>query len=73
MGHKRRGPGGNRGHAQAGALSAWEVYRKATIDDVSSARNRLHHYANDTDEPAPGFVEAADLLDAACDALGGAE
>ena len=73
MGQKRRSPRGAGNVAQAGGLSAWEVYRKATLDDVSSARKRLHHYANGSDEPAPGSVEAADHLDAARDALGGAE
>ena len=73
MGRKRRSPHRAGNATQAGGLSVWEVYRSATLDDVSSARSRLHHYANGTDEPAPGAVEAADLLDAACDALGGGE
>lgn len=73
MGQKRRSPRVAGNVAQAGGLSAWEVYRKATLNDVSSARSRLHQYANGTDAAAPGSVEAADLLDAARDALGGDE
>lgn len=73
MGHKRRSPHGAGNATLAGGLSVWEVYRSATLDDVASARDRLTHYANETDEPAPGSVEAADLLDAARDALGGGE
>lgn len=73
MRQKRRSPREAGNVTQAGGLSAWEVYRKATLDDVASARGRLTSYANETDTPAPGAVEAADLLDAARDALGGAE
>ena len=71
MGQKRRSPRGAGNVAQAGGLSAWEVYRNAALDDVSCASERLARYANETDAPAPGAVEAADLLDAARDALGG--
>ena len=72
MAKKRRSPREAGNVAQAGGLSAWEVYRNATLDDVDTARARLTRYANETDAPAPGAVEAADLLDAARDALGGA-
>ena len=58
--------------AQAGGLSAWEVYRTAALDDVERARERLARYACETDAPAHVAVEAADLLDAARTALGGA-
>ena len=71
MGQKRRSPRKAGNVAQAGGLSAWEVYRTATLDDVQAAQARLSNYANGTDDPAPGAVEAADLLDAARDALGG--
>lgn len=36
---------------------------------VEAARGQLDRYANITDDPAPGSVEAADLLDAARDLL----
>lgn len=72
MAQKRRGPGGNRGLAHAGGLSAWEVYRNAALADVDRASEHLGRYASLTDTPAPGAVEAADLLDAARNALGGA-
>lgn len=58
--------------AQAGGLSAWEVYRTATLDDVERACERLARYASETDTPTHVAVEAADLLDAARTALGGA-
>ena len=40
--------------------------------DIDRARSRLQDYANETDKPALGAIEAADLLDAARDALDGA-
>lgn len=40
--------------------------------DIDRARDRLSRYADETDNPQPGAVEAVDLLDAARDALGGA-
>lgn len=72
MGQKRSGPGGNRGHAQAGVLSAWDVYRRAVLDEIQRASDHLSEYARATDTPARAAVEAADLLDAARDALEGA-
>ncbi len=39
--------------------------------DIDRARSRLTQYADETDTPLPGAVEAADLLDAARDVLGG--
>jgi hypothetical protein len=45
---------------------------QSALADVDRARERLHRYALDTDSPLPGATEAADLLDAARDALDGA-
>ena len=72
MTQKRRSPHKAGNGAQAGGLGAWEVYRTAALDDVRRASEHLSRYANNTDTPAPGAVEAADLLDAAHAALGGA-
>lgn len=44
---------------------------QSALSDIDRARDHLHRYANETDNPAPGAAEAADLLDAARDALGG--
>ena len=72
MAKKRRSPHKAGDVAQAGGLSAWEVYRTATLDDVERACERLARYASETDTPVHVAVEAADLLDAARTALGGA-
>lgn len=72
MDQKRRSPRKAGNVAQAGGLSAWEVYRTAALADVCRACEHLSRYATGTDTPAPGAVEAADLLDATLDALGGA-
>ena len=45
---------------------------QSALADIDRARDRLHRYADATDNPAPGAIEAADLLDAARDALDGA-
>lgn len=42
---------------------------QSALADIDRARERLHRYADGTDTPALGAVEAADLLDAARDAL----
>lgn len=44
---------------------------QSTQADIDRASATLHRLALDTDAPAPGVVEAADLLDAARDALDG--
>ena len=44
---------------------------QSALADIDRARSRLHDYADETDNPAPGAVDAADLLDAALDALDG--
>lgn len=59
--------------AQAGGLSAWEIYRNPARDAVNDARAQLARYAETTDAPAWGAVIAADLLDAALAALDGAQ
>lgn len=45
---------------------------RSALADIDRACDRLHRYADATDNPAPGAIEAADLLDAARDALDGA-
>lgn len=45
---------------------------QTALADIDRARERLHWYADETSNPNPGAVEAADLLDAARDALDGA-
>lgn len=44
---------------------------QTALADIEHARECLHRYAMDTDNPAHGAVEAADHLDAAHAALGG--
>lgn len=68
---KQRGPGGHRGHAQAGGLRAWEAYRICTLQALVLARSQLADYAESTDEPEWDAVIAADLLDAVQSALDG--
>lgn len=46
---------------------------QTALADIDRARDRLNRYADETDDPAPGIAEAADLLDAAHAALGGAQ
>lgn len=53
------------------AMASWEVYRQAILCDVAQAAEKLKQYGQETDEPAPGAVEAADLLDSAKVALDG--
>lgn len=72
MTRKRRSPHKAGNVAQAGGLSAWESYRSRALLAVLSALTELNSYADSTDDPAPGAVEAADLLDAARVVLGGA-
>lgn len=71
MTQKQRGPGRNRGHAQAGGLRAWEEYRIRASLEVGMALAELARYAETTDTPEWGAVIAADLLDAALSALDG--
>jgi hypothetical protein len=68
---KQRGPGGHRGHTQAGGLRTWEGYRIHTLRALRKAHAVLARYAQSTDEPAWRAVIAADLLDAALSALDG--
>lgn len=44
---------------------------QSALADIDRARDRLHRHADETDTPVPGAVEAADLLDAAREALDG--
>ena len=69
---KNPGAGGRRGQKlRALGPKTWETYRTETLKDVARARERLSRYARETDDPASGIVEAADLLDAARAALCG--
>lgn len=45
---------------------------QSALADIDRARDRLNRYADETDSPPPGVVDATDLLDAARDALEGA-
>jgi len=46
---------------------------QTALADIDRVRDHLSRYAEGTDAPAPGVVEAADLLDAARGALDGAQ
>ncbi|MCE4510321.1 hypothetical protein [Xanthomonas hortorum] len=75
--HKRRSPREAGNVAQAGGLSAPRDYTKGAAiclaaGAMEAARRQLEVYALQTDEPSPGIVEAADLLDAARAVLDGA-
>lgn len=71
MSRERRSPHKAGNVAQAGGLSAWEIYRDPARDAVNKARTELARYAETTDAPEWGAVIAADLLDAAVSALDG--
>lgn len=71
MRQKRRSPRKAGNVAQAGGLSAWEVYRTEALAGINDASEKLSRFADETDNPLAGAVEAADLLDAAREALGG--
>ena len=46
MTRRRNSPGGNRGHAQAAGLRAWEVYHKRSARLPGNWRDRLPEPAN---------------------------
>ncbi len=45
--------------------------RLLAVCAINAARQQLDRYAQETDNPDPAMVDAADLLDAASDALAG--
>ena len=53
-------------------MTVLDLLQSALADIVDRARDRLNRYADETDSPPPGVVDATDLLDAARDALEGA-
>lgn len=57
--------------AQAGGLSAWEIYINPVRDALNEARAEPSCYSETTDTPEWGAVIAADLVDAALAALDG--
>lgn len=73
MTYRRRSPREAGNGAQAGGLSAWEIYRNPARDAVNLARAELACYAETTDDPEWGAVIVADLLDAALSVLDGAQ
>jgi hypothetical protein len=70
---KQRSPHKAGNVAQAGGLSAWEIYRNPARNAVNKARAELFRYAETTDTREWGAVIAADLLDAAQSVLDGAQ
>lgn len=53
-------------------MTASDLLQTAAAD-LERVRDLLQRYANKTDTPPLGVVEAADLVDAARDALNGVE
>ena len=73
-GGRRASQGANawRAASEAKDTATATLSRILALSAMDAAAEHFDAYALATDDPAPGTVEAADLLDAARDALAGA-
>ena len=73
VGQRRASQGANAWTAASNPqdTAAMALARILAVSAMDAARERLEAYALATDDPAPDMVDAADLLDAARDALAG--